>query len=126
MTVARMKNIQANNAYLVRQYLTYYEPSSDTFQPWIGPATVRFCTVDIDAETGVATYNTISGMGPFDLNVGGVAGLFYREIPTSIVNILNAAPYMNTTIYQVVEGGDAEQLADVQPLQVQASRYTYG
>lgn len=122
MPAATQKNIYIGNAYLVRQQLRYYNGAADEYLPWSGPATVSFCTQAIDPVTGVVTYTPISGMGPFTLTQG-LAGTFYLEVATSVVALLNVALYLNTVIYQVVIGGNLNELQDVQPLLVCPSRY---
>lgn len=122
MTVSALqKTINIGNAYLVRQELRYFDGPTNTFKPWTGPVTVRFCTRTQDPVTGVVTYTTISGMGPFSLVVA-TAGVWYYEVPTSVVALLNVVTYLGKLVYQLVEGGSASELQDVQPLLVVSDR----
>lgn len=122
MTIARQKLIQIGNAYLVRQELRYYDPATDSFLPWTGPATVRFATASIDSGSGAVTYTTIPGMGPYAL-VSALPGIFSFGVSSTVVEQLNVAAYLNTVVYQVVEGGAEAELADVVPLLVKPQRY---
>jgi hypothetical protein len=121
---AQFKNLYIGNAYLVRQQLRIYDQPSDTFLPWTtGPASVSLCTQSVNATTGVVTYTPIPGLGPYTMTQGGVPGTWSVEIPTSAIATLNVALYLNGLVYQVVTGGPANELADVQPLLVLPSRY---
>lgn len=122
MTIQRRKIIQVDNAYLVRQAFRYYNPSTNTFEPWNGAATVRFCTSSEDSS-GVVTYTTIHDMGPFDMATSADIGTLYYVVSTGVVNTLKTAPYMGSLVYQVVEGGSNGELFDVVPLLVEPTRY---
>lgn len=121
---AQAKNLYIGNAHLVRQPLRTYDQPSDTIVPYVtGPVTVALCTRSINATTGVVTYTPIAGLGPFPMTQGGVPGVWSAVISSSAIAALNMPPYLNAIVYQVVSGGVASDLADVQPLLVSPSRY---
>jgi hypothetical protein len=120
--VALLKSIFVGNAYLVRQQIRVYDAVLDQWVSWTsGPATVTLCTASVGVG-GVVTYAAIAGLGPFSL-VLGLSGTWFYEIPTSAVSLLNGAPYLGATIYQVVKAGALNELQNVQPLLVSPSRY---
>jgi len=116
-----VKCIFIGNAHLVRQEIRFYDPATNTFIPWTGAGTVSICTISVDGS-GKATYTPIISMGPFTLVVG-LDGILYYEIPVSVVALLNTDVFINTTVYQVVTAGNANELQNVQPLLVSPSRY---
>lgn len=115
--VAMIKPIFVGNSHLAKGELRAYDGASNSWLPWAASATVRFCTMATDPETGEITYTTISGMGPFSLTPG-VGAVFYYVVPTSVVDLLNVEAYLNQTVYQLMEGGPLSDLQVVQPLLV--------
>lgn len=119
----RTKSIFIGNAHLARQELRAYDPASNAYKVWIGPAQVALCAVSVDPTTNIVTYTPIGGLGPFAMT-SAVPGVFYFEFTTAQLAALNAQQYLNALVYQVVIAGPNNELQDVQPLLVCPSRFT--
>jgi hypothetical protein len=113
------KPLYINNADLVREFLEYFDPASNGWLPWTGPATVTYCTRSVDSA-GVPTYTPIASLGPFDMvPLGGAQlGYFYYVTPSATIAALAAAPYLGSIVYCVIAAGSSQQLLAVQPRMV--------
>lgn len=114
-TAAVQKIIYLSNAWLTRQPLRVFDPSSNSFKVYTaGSATVRFSALP-DGST------TITGMGPFALaETSSGSGIWYYVVPNTVV--VRLATYVDQLVYQVVEAGAYSEMQNIQPLLVTEGR----
>jgi hypothetical protein len=115
-TTATSKQIHPNNAYLVRQALSKYDPTTNTYIVWTGAASVTAGFYE-DA-LGVTA---IAGLTGLNMTESSVTGTYYYVVPGTSTAVL--ASYAGETIYQIVTGGVQSDLKVVTPLVVTEPRY---
>ncbi len=110
------KPIHPNNAYLVRQSLTKYDATTNTYIPWTGAATISASFYE-DAF-GVTP---IAGLTGIAMAESAVLGTYYVVVSGTLTATLTS--YDGQTIYLVVTGGVQSDLRVVVPLLVTDPRY---
>lgn len=111
-----IKPIHPDNAYLVRQSLSKYDPVTNTYVAWTGASTI--VVGFYEDELGVTGIAGLTGLAMTE----GVSGVYYRVIDGTLTGSL-APTYVGDTIFQIVTGGALSDLRVVTPLLVTEPRY---
>ena len=116
MPVTTYKTIHTANAYLVRQAIEVYDPTSDSYNAVTsGTFTVSFATSS-DGSGAIAGLQNLA-LAP----ATGEVGTYYRVVQSSTLAAL--VPYAGQVIYQIVSGGALADLQAVTPLLVTTPRW---
>jgi len=116
MVTTTSKQIHPNNAYLVRQALTKYDPATNTYIVWTGATSI----VAGFYEDALGT-TAISGLINIAMTESSISGTYYAVVSGTLT--ANLTTYDNDTIYQIVTGGVQSDLKVVTPLVVAEPRY---
>lgn len=116
-----VKAIHPHNAHLARQYLTKFDPETNTFIAW-DDAT----DVEVLYATDEQGNDPIASMGPFPMaamDAGALPGWYYRIVPSSVTALLDTAALRGTRIWQLVTGGSNDEFRVATPFVVTEPRY---
>lgn len=117
MAVAQHKQINPDNAYLVRSTITRWSSTTNRFEPWTGLTSL----VVGFYEDGLGV-DGIAGLTNIAMTESSVAGTYYAVISAASTAPLGSA-YANELIYQIVSGGPSDEIKVVTPLLVTQPRY---
>lgn len=118
LNLTQSRPLFVNNAYLVRQAITFYNPTADAYQPFVG----------VQATMSVGLFED-------ELGTIGLAGLTNQPMTAaagapgtyfavfSNVQTASLASLIGDTIYQVVVGGPNAELRVTSPRVVTAPRF---
>lgn len=114
--MAVSKQIHPSNAYLVRQSLTRYSATTNTYVTWTGATTIA-----VGFYEDALGVTAIAGLTGLAMTESTVQGVYYRVVDGTSTATLSS--YQGETIYQIVTGGSNSDLTVVTPLVVAAPRY---
>lgn len=116
MPIVTYKTIYTNNAHLVRQAIDIYEPTTDSYEPFVGG------TFAVSFATAADGTGPITGLQNISLgSASGEPGTYYVVIQAS--SLAPLAALSGTIVYQIVTGGPYNGLRDVTPFRVAATRW---
>jgi len=115
MTVVTTKPIYPANAHLTRQVVELYNTATDVYEPYTGGALVVSFAVNADGTS------PITGLTNMALSASGVAGTYYRIIPSA--QLAPLAALSGTVVYQIVSGGTDAAYRVVTPMRVSVPRW---